>query len=272
MSAIATPRSDSLDPPPPRHTRALRAVSAGGLQVAEKFYFPDRFIPRHFHTFSNLTFVIAGALDESAGSTREVGRPGSWVMKPAGVEHANRVGRHGARVLEIRFTGERAGPSFGYSWRHGGPEAVTFLRIFGELRRGGPEAAPIVAGMLGGLFAAGGDRPPGPAWIEAVRDRLHDAAGPSPSLRTLAGEFRVHPTYLARAFRRRYGRSIGEYVRGLRVEAVSRSIARRGDTPLSSIALDAGFADQSHMTRAFGAETGMTPGAYRTMIRDGDTA
>jgi AraC-like DNA-binding protein len=36
--------------------------------------------------------------------------------------------------------------------------------------------------------------------------------------------------------------------------------------PLSDVALAAGFADQSHLTRIFKRVTGMTPGAFRAAL------
>jgi len=36
---------------------------------------------------------------------------------------------------------------------------------------------------------------------------------------------------------------------------------------LADIAIDAGFADQSHLTRNFKRFTGRTPGEYRTFLR-----
>jgi AraC family transcriptional regulator len=35
------------------------------------------------------------------------------------------------------------------------------------------------------------------------------------------------------------------------------------DDPIAAIALAAGFADQSHLTRALKARTGLTPAVYR---------
>jgi AraC-like DNA-binding protein len=38
------------------------------------------------------------------------------------------------------------------------------------------------------------------------------------------------------------------------------------DEPIAQIALDAGFADQSHLTRAFKQHTGLTPAEYRRAL------
>lgn len=78
----------------------------------------------------------------------------------------------------------------------------------------------------------------------------------------LARAVERHPAHLAKQFRLRFGVSIGEYVRRLRVQDVARRLAESGE-PLARVAVDAGFADQSHMHRVFVARMGVTPGAYR---------
>ena len=78
----------------------------------------------------------------------------------------------------------------------------------------------------------------------------------------LALEFRVHPVYLARRFRRHYGRSVGEVRRSSRVGmAVQRLTA--GRIELSTLAYDLGYADQAHLSREFKRETGWTPARFR---------
>ena len=39
--------------------------------------------------------------------------------------------------------------------------------------------------------------------------------------------------------------------------------------PLSEIAISAGFANQSHFTRVFSAEVGVSPGAWRREVKGG---
>jgi AraC family transcriptional regulator len=56
---------------------------------------------------------------------------------------------------------------------------------------------------------------------------------------------------------------IGAYVRRLRLDwAASR--LKMADEPIARIGLEAGFADQSHFTRAFKRYTGLTPAEYRS--------
>jgi AraC family transcriptional regulator len=101
-----------------------------------------------------------------------------------------------------------------------------------------------------------------PPWLLRARDLAHARFREPLRLAELAQEAQVHPGHLARAFRRHFRTSLGSYVRGLRLEwAAGRLLG--SEESLASIALAAGFADQSHLTRAFKRFTGVTPGGYR---------
>lgn len=76
----------------------------------------------------------------------------------------------------------------------------------------------------------------------------------------------AHPVYLAREFRKHYRYTVGEYIRRLRVEMVCSQLSG-SNKPLAEVALSAGFADQSHLSRAFRSFTGMTPAEYRKVYR-----
>ena len=87
-------------------------------------------------------------------------------------------------------------------------------------------------------------------------------------LRALAASAGVHPTHLARTFRRFHGRSLGDYVTGLRIQRACRALGESDDT-LAAIASETGFTDQSHFTRSFRDAVGTTPARYRRAHRAG---
>jgi AraC family transcriptional regulator len=60
--------------------------------------------------------------------------------------------------------------------------------------------------------------------------------------------------------------SVGEYVRRERLDWAVAQLTTT-DTPVATVAAEAGFADQSHFTRAFKRHTGLTPGRYRRVVR-----
>ncbi|WP_110686524.1 AraC family transcriptional regulator [Salinicola aestuarinus] len=72
---------------------------------------------------------------------------------------------------------------------------------------------------------------------------------------------------LTRDFRALYGTSPYRYLTLRRLDFARRLIT--GGSGLSEAALTAGFADQSHLTRAFKQAFGVTPSRWRTLLRQG---
>src|SRR5262249_40933972 len=103
-------------------------------------------------------------------------------------------------------------------------------------------------------------------WLHQARELLGERYSELPTAAEIASEIGVHPAHLARAFRAQYGESLGECVRRLRLESAAERLVG-SDVPLVSLARDAGFVDQSHFTRAFRRQFGITPGRYRAAFR-----
>jgi AraC family transcriptional regulator len=149
------------------------------------------------------------------------------------------------------------------------PEAADLgHRIVRELDRADELSGLAVEGMAYELAAlmARKDRDDGPSppgWLAGVVDRMRDEYARELRLDDLARTAGVHPSYLARAFRRFYGRTVGEHLRSLRVRGAHRDLLE-SDVPLSRVAVRNGFCDQSHLTRVLKRETGLTPGALRS--------
>jgi AraC family transcriptional regulator len=100
-----------------------------------------------------------------------------------------------------------------------------------------------------------------PRWLRSVEDALEASVASPPSMDELAALAGVHPTHLLRTFRRYHGATISNYVRERRIQRARVEVAK-ADRPLSAIALDAGYSDQSHFTRVFRQAFGQTPGQY----------
>ena len=93
------------------------------------------------------------------------------------------------------------------------------------------------------------------AYIEAhLADRF--------TLTDLAGVACLSPYHFSRSFKLALGIGPQRYVVQRRVER-AKTLMRRTNRPLAWIALEAGFADQSHLTQVFRREMGVTPGRYR---------
>jgi AraC family transcriptional regulator len=98
---------------------------------------------------------------------------------------------------------------------------------------------------------------------EAIDDRFGERELRIADLAAVAG---VDPAHLARSFRAHYGTTAGAYLRAIRVQRAAEALARSSAT-LAQIALDSGFADQSHVTRVFQRIHGVTPQRWRDGIR-----
>ena len=61
---------------------------------------------------------------------------------------------------------------------------------------------------------------------------------------------------------------MAETALGLRLDSAAHRL-RTTDAAITQIALDCGFAHQSHLGAAFRRLLGMTPGAYRRLSRGG---
>jgi AraC-like DNA-binding protein len=97
--------------------------------------------------------------------------------------------------------------------------------------------------------------------MEQVRALLADLISENIRLDELARVAELSPFHLIRLFRARYGVTPFAYQRNLRVER-ARDALRSGGS-LAEIAANLGFADQSHLGRAFRKVMGATPGQYR---------
>ncbi len=82
------------------------------------------------------------------------------------------------------------------------------------------------------------------------------------SLSDIAAECFVNKYHLAHVFTENFGMSIGQYIRGKKLELAQQQI--RGTTlPISDIASQCGFSDPVYFNRLFKKATGMTPLQYR---------
>jgi len=84
------------------------------------------------------------------------------------------------------------------------------------------------------------------------------------SLAELAAVADLSPFHLNRVFRSAIGLPPHRYLEQLRVRRARALLG--GALPLSQVALDSGFVDQSHFTRHFKRHFGVTPGQYRRAI------
>lgn len=248
---------------------------AGAFSLRQIRYEAGTRQARHHHDVTTATIVFDGSLEEVVGSRREHARALSVVFKPAGTEHANRVGPAGATTLQLTlpadFFGEgRSLPGESdWSWVHGGEPARRFLELFVAWRGREDDSRQTeirIFDVLGAIDRrpAGRGRPP--EWLRWAVEEIEDTYRAPRRVRDIAADAGVHPVALARAHRRCFGCSVSDRIRRRRVEAAAELLGR--GVPPGEVAYRVGFSDQPHLTRVFKAETGLTPGRYGRLRRD----
>ena len=102
-----------------------------------------------------------------------------------------------------------------------------------------------------------------PHWVGVVRERIEMEYVSPPTLAELGQTVDRDAAYVAATFKRVYGKSVGEYVRCLRLWEGRRCLDAEPECSLSEVAQRCGFVDQSHFTRQFRRLFAATPAAYR---------
>ena len=87
------------------------------------------------------------------------------------------------------------------------------------------------------------------------------------SLEELAGLAHLSPFHFARLFKNSTGLPPHQYVIARRVARAMELLRRRDILLLAEVAVEAGFADQSHFTRHFKRLVGVTPRLFQASAR-----
>lgn len=254
--------------------REVVAAQLGGFALSLTRYDERMSVPWHAHRETYVTFVLRGAYRERLRNATRDCAVRTALVHPAGEQHADEFSRPGLclnvvpEAAWLRSIGVR-GVAVEVPVMLTTPAASTIgSRLRRELQRRDALSPIVVEGLMLELFAETTrhrdvSRPP--SWLRAVRDTIATEFASRLTIASLAASAGVHPTHLARAFRQHYGCTVGELQRELRVAYALLRI-EAGDA-LNTIAADAGFADQSHLTRTFRKVTGSTPAEIRRRAR-----
>jgi AraC family transcriptional regulator len=244
----------------------------GGIALHASRFRPLAHIDRHRHNDAYACFLAGGPLQEQVGGRSWNHRSLTLVVHPAGEEHEDRFEGPGFCVnLKITSAWIKANLDNLTSWTERrafdrGPKLFQGLHLFRLYNRQGLGSVSLDLEELAGelLSVDGAIAPCGsvPARISRVVERLEAEPALPPRLTECARLADVHPVYLARAFRKAYGMSLGEYQRQAKLRRAVNLLTSTG-LAISDIASDCGFFDQSHLTKLLRRSTGLTPNELR---------
>jgi AraC family transcriptional regulator len=249
--------------------------STMGLRLSECRYAPSQIVESHIHERAYFSLVLQGAYTETTRTHESEYFASSVILHPAGEQHSDRFHDQEARVFNVEISGdwparigENSSPLSRRWERRGGASGRLMQSLYREFRRDDGVSSLAVEGLALELMAelVREASPPAeyhpPRWLEDARYALQRRFTEPVTLVDIAAACDVHPTHLARLFRRHYRCSVGEYVRECRVRFACTLVAQ-AEIPLAEIARSAGFADQSHFSRVFKRHYGISPARYR---------
>lgn len=257
--------------------QTLRWRRVSGLTLAEVEFAPFERIHRDAHTNHRFVLVVRGMLTEIRGDEPTPRLPSTLLFRRAHEARTYHAGPKGAVCLVVDIE---------QSWfaraRHhgalltrsaefqGGLVLHLAQRLHGEFRLRDEVSRLAIESLVMGVLAEASrqamterrSRAFAPVWVAQARAFIDAHFAERLALATLAAVVGVHPVHLARTFRRVYHTTVGAYVRETRIDFARRQLIGTV-APISAIAVEAGFCDQSHFCRLFRRHFGMSPAEYR---------
>jgi AraC family transcriptional regulator len=250
----------------------------GAFTLAEIRYAPGLTLPRHEHGQAGFCLAFEGNYVESYGRERLDVSPRTLTFSPAGAPHANTFSQSGAHCFTVdvapawlaEHDGEVAAPDAPAKFSDVAVVSAA-RRLFREFHRDDDVSAIAIEGLTLELIATTFRARPrlrgaAPRWLRVAEELLRERFATRVRVADVAAESGVHPVHLAATFRAHHGCTIGTFVRELRIDSAARMLAST-DTPLADVALQCGFANQSHFSREFRRATSFTPAGYRRAHR-----
>ncbi len=202
--------------------------------------------PRHRHAKAYAAIVIAGAYEECGVRGQFRVGTGDVLLHGAFEAHLDRFACHGAQILNL--VGTDLVPAFSLGRIS---DADALVRA---AERDPRRAVKQLYEQLRPVEAATADWP-GALARHLIRD-------PACRLETWARDHGLAAETVSRGFHKVFGVTPMLFRAEVRTHRAIALLAG-SDIPLTSVAVDTGFADQAHMTRAVRKVTGAPPGAWR---------
>lgn len=247
-------------------------MAVPGFQLADLRFAPGVELAVHAHEPTTLAVVLQGGFDGWWDGVDGSCPPGTLVVEPSGERHANRFSATAAtRVVIVQPWDDpvQLWTARGRRASHRPDVVPIATRILRELDQPDSVSPMALQGLALELLASSERNWPAPGrrpfWLARAVEILEERYAEPLTLSGVAAELGVHPTHLARVFRRERGRSLGTYLREVRVRRAAEQLAR-GTHSIARIAHNVGFADQSHLTRWFSRSLGVTPAQYRQVV------
>src|SRR5262245_1976492 len=258
-----------------------RRAEVAGIGLSETVYPAHARLPRHEHESLYFCLVLRGSYEESDSKRQRQCDSAMLVFHPAGEAHSNRFSKTGGACFNMEFSttwndrisqltpmlegpanfADAAMVALAVRLRHEfhSMDDLSVLSIESL-------ALEIIVSTVRRRFRRASKTGSPPIWLKQAEEMIRAQFPEKLTLNEIAAAIGRHPVHLAREFRRRYGCTIGDYIRRLRLENAVRRLTE-GDEPLVAIALACGFSGQAHFSTVLKSATGLSPKEYRETFR-----
>jgi AraC family transcriptional regulator len=253
------------------------SCNVAGSNVSIYRYSVPGELKTHRHERPYISFALRGSYSEDCqGQTVKVA-VGTAIFHPKDEIHSNRIEAIPVSLLLIEPDASWLDHAVGEGFMCGriATRDAEVARVASKLHRklndtgyyAGISRQGLVLELLAEIAAADEQRKPQPKQsVFRAREFVLAHHSEQIGLADVALFLGLHPTRLARDYRRNFGRSVGEEIRRMRVDSACRDLIQTDDS-LSVIALRSGFYDQSHMTNIFRTHVGTSPSEFRRRTR-----
>ena len=246
-------------------------ASANGISVRPTFYSDDddSDLP-HYHETSYVTFILQGGSLAKVKSDEFECFPGTLTFYHAGEPHQCLHKAEHTRCInfevEERFYRENAITEslLKESIKKNPNVKFAMLKIYQELIAKDEFSECSIEMLLLSLIESDDLLDNRPVWTHRIYELLNDKWNEAVTLDDLAQIAGVHPITVSKSFSKYFSCTFGEYRRHLKIEKSLRMI-KTSNSPLTDIAHECGFYDQSHFTRTFKKLTGFLPKHYESL-------
>ncbi len=235
-------------------------------------------MPAHEHSDARLVVTLSGSFRECYDGKTHQCSPGTLISRPPAQRHSEEFTTAAGSYVSVALPNEWLASHVASLGTLNLASPIRNARIYDmgrsllmETRHGDNWALLSLQGLTLQLLAELGrfrlkDQAKMPERIDRVCEAIRSQPPDRSSLESLAALAGLHPAHLSRAFRTHMGMTLGSYARLQRVE-FARHLLQTTAKPLAEISAEAGFFDQSHLSRTFKRAYGVTPSAYRASKR-----
>jgi len=207
----------------------------GGALLSEVRHTRPVSVAPHSHEAPYFSLLLEGSYSEAATDFAVRYEPYTVVFHDALTEHWDAIPVDGCRMFFVELLAPwvdvvSATPRPAHLFEMDGSASTwLILRLHREFLSGEAASALTVESVLFELCEylseSSVDTAREPAWIARVEEVLRSRLSARIDLRAMAHRMGVNPSHLCRAFRRFRRRTIGDYVMGLRIQFVCRTLA-----------------------------------------------